>query len=49
MAYDEFIADRIRRTLKELNVETTEMKMMGGLLFKMDEDAMRYTYRQEVW
>ena len=40
MAYDEFIADRIRRTLKELNVETTEMKMMGGLLFKMDEKML---------
>lgn len=40
MAYDEFIADRIRRALKELGAQTTEMKMMGGLLFKMDEKML---------
>lgn len=40
MSYDEFIADRIRRTLKELNAETVEMKMMGGLLFKMDKKML---------
>lgn len=40
MAYDEFIADRIRRALKELGTRTTEMKMMGGLLFKMNEKML---------
>lgn len=40
MAYDEYIADRLRRTLRELNVYTTELKMMGGLLFKMDEKML---------
>lgn len=40
MAYDEFIADRIKRALKELGVHTTEKKMMGGLLFKMDEKML---------
>ena len=40
MSYDEFIADRIRRTLKELNAETVEMKMMGVLLFKMDKKML---------
>jgi len=40
MAYDEFIADRIRRALKELGAYTTELKMMGGLLFKMNEKML---------
>ncbi len=40
MAYDEYIAERIRRTLKDLNTDTTEMKMMGGLLFKMNEKML---------
>ncbi len=40
MAYDEFIADRMRRALKELGAHTTEMKMMGGLLFKMDNKML---------
>lgn len=40
MAYDEFIADRIRRAFKEMKVEVAEMKMMGGLLFKLDEKML---------
>ena len=36
MAYDEYIADRMRRIFKEINVEVSEKKMMGGLIFKMD-------------
>lgn len=37
MAYDEYIADRIRQTLREKQANFTEMKMMGGLCFKVDE------------
>lgn len=40
MAYDEYIADRIRRTFKEMKVDVGEMKMMGGLLFKMNEKML---------
>ena len=36
MAYDEYLADRIRRTLQEKRIAYAEMKMMGGLLFKVD-------------
>lgn len=36
MAYDEFLADRIRRTLKEKHTSFEELKMMGGLCFKVD-------------
>lgn len=37
MAYDEFLADRMRQTLKELNVNYFEKKMMGGLTFMVDD------------
>ncbi|WP_347921793.1 RNA methyltransferase [Pontimicrobium sp. SW4] len=36
MAYDEYLADRIRRQFKEKRIPFLEMKMMGGLLFKVD-------------
>jgi hypothetical protein len=37
MAYDEFFADRLRQTFKDLKVAFTEKKMMGGLIFMVDE------------
>jgi hypothetical protein len=37
MAYDEFLADRLRRILHEKRVAFSEKKMMGGLLFMVDE------------
>lgn len=40
MAYDEFLADRIRRVLKEKGSPYTEMKMMGGLCFKVNEKML---------
>lgn len=40
MAYDEFLADRIHNTLNELKVDYATMKMMGGLLFKVDEKML---------
>ncbi len=40
MAYDEFIADRIRRAFSEMKADVSELKMMGGLLFKMNEKML---------
>ncbi|ETN96653.1 TfoX/Sxy family protein [Zhouia amylolytica] len=39
MAYDNFLADRIRLCLKEKHISFEEKKMMGGLCF-MVEDKM---------
>lgn len=39
MAFDELLADRTRQAFRELNVATKEKKMMGGLVF-MVEDKM---------
>ncbi|MEI6682981.1 MAG: TfoX/Sxy family protein [Bacteroidota bacterium] len=33
MAYDEFLADRIRRKFRELDVPFEDKKMMGGVCF----------------
>lgn len=40
MAYDDYLADRIRRALKEKRVHFEEMKMMGGLCFKVDNKML---------
>lgn len=40
MAYDEFLADRIRQSLKEKHVSFTELRMMGGLCFKVDNKML---------
>jgi hypothetical protein len=37
MAYNEFLADRIKLVLKEKMVPFTEKAMMGGLTFMIDE------------
>jgi TfoX/Sxy family transcriptional regulator of competence genes len=37
MAYNEFLADRIRMVLKEKNVVYLEKAMMGGLTFMVDD------------
>lgn len=37
MAYDEFLADRIRRFFADQKVPTEEKKMMGGLCFMVDD------------
>ncbi len=36
MAYDEFMADRIRQQLREFQSPFEEKKMMGGLCFMVD-------------
>lgn len=40
MAYDELLADRIRQSLKEENTSYEELKMMGGLCFKVDNKML---------
>ncbi len=37
MAYDEYLADRIRASLKNKHVNYVEKKMMGGLCFMVDD------------
>lgn len=37
MAFDEFLADRVRRVLTEKHVSFEEKKMMGGLCFMVDD------------
>ncbi len=37
MAYDEFLADRVRNCLNEKKVSFIEKKMMGGLCFMVDD------------
>lgn len=37
MAYDEYLADRIRRALAEKHAPFRELKMMGGLCFLVDD------------
>jgi TfoX/Sxy family transcriptional regulator of competence genes len=37
MAYDDFLADRIRQVLKEKNIEFKEKAMMGGLTFMVND------------
>ena len=40
MAYDEYLADRIKQILKSLGVVYTTKKMMGGLLFSVDDKML---------
>lgn len=40
MAYDEYLADRIRNLLREKNQHFSELKMMGGLCFKVDDKML---------
>ncbi|MGB5780391.1 MAG: TfoX/Sxy family protein [Eudoraea sp.] len=40
MAYDEYLADRIGQILKSLGADFTIKKMMGGLLFSVDDKML---------
>ncbi|TBN03007.1 RNA methyltransferase [Hyunsoonleella flava] len=40
MAYDEYLADRIRKHLNEKHIGFSELKMMGGLCFKVDDKML---------
>ena len=37
MAYDEYLADRIRAVLESRKISFEEMKMMGGLCYMVDD------------
>ena len=37
MAYDEYLADRVRQIFQEKNTAFVEKKMMGGLCFMLNE------------
>ena len=37
MAYDEYLADRVRQAFAERHVTTEEKKMMGGLCFMVND------------
>ena len=37
MAYDEYLADRINKVLKDKNISFEEKQMMGGLCFLVDD------------
>jgi TfoX/Sxy family transcriptional regulator of competence genes len=37
MAYDEFLAERIRRTFQDQHVSFEEKKMMGGVCYLVDD------------
>ncbi|MGB5271046.1 TfoX/Sxy family protein [Eudoraea sp.] len=40
MAYDEYLADRIGQIFKSLGADFTIKKMMGGLLFSVDDKML---------
>jgi len=40
MAFDEYLGDRIRQTLREKQTSFSELKMMGGLCFKVDDKML---------
>ena len=40
MAFDEYLGERIKRILCELKVDFTNKKMMGGLLFLVDDKML---------
>jgi TfoX/Sxy family transcriptional regulator of competence genes len=37
MAYDEYLAERVAKTLKEKNIDFKEMKMMGGIAYMVND------------
>jgi len=48
MAYDTFLAERIRQCLDEKRVVYTEKKMMGGLTFMVDEKMCIGIVKEEL-
>lgn len=47
MAYDEFLADRIRLSLKELGAQFEDRSMMGGRCFLVDEKMLCGIHRDK--
>ena len=44
MAYDELLAERIRHILRQKDAPFTDRKMMGGIMFKVDEKMLCGTH-----
>ena len=40
MAYDAYLADRIRRVLNDKQIYFSQLKMMGGLCFKVEKKML---------
>lgn len=48
MAYSEYLADRVRHTLKENKAAFEEKKMFGGLCFFVDEKWCTGVFKEEL-
>jgi len=48
MAYDEFLADRIRQCFNDKNAPFEEKKMMGGLCFLVDDKMCAGIVKDEL-
>lgn len=48
MAYDEFLADRLRQGLRDLRVHFTEKQMMGGITFMVDDKMCLGIVREDL-
>lgn len=48
MAYSEYLADRVRASLKENRVSFEEKKMFGGLCFLVDDKLCTGVFKEEL-
>jgi TfoX/Sxy family transcriptional regulator of competence genes len=48
MAYSEYLADRVRHSLKENKVAFKEKKMFGGLCFLVDDKLFTGVFKEEL-
>lgn len=48
MAYSEYLADRVRHSLKENRAVSAEKKMFGGLCFFVDEKMCVVIFKDEL-
>ena len=48
MAYDEFLAERVRRTLSQHNVPFEEKHMMGGVCYMVDDKMCLGVVKQSL-
>lgn len=48
MAYSEYLADRVRNTLRENRVAFAEKKMFGGLCFFVDEKMCTGVFKEDL-
>ena len=48
MAYSEYLADRISQFLKEKSISFVTKKMMGGLLFMVDDKMYVGVNKEEI-